>query len=469
MMMNNSLYQGQNILLVSPPVYDYRLDWSKWHQPTGLLQLGRFLLQKHKDVRLIDCLHTERGKHLPRHKIGTQEIEGYTLQKWHFGQPLERIKSRIKGLSAQEWTPDTVFVTCMNSVWWESARDTIKLLKELLPQAKIILGGTYPVVEPEHAVQYSGAHEVVTSNIPEVARLAPDLSLYEEIPYSAGIYFYTCPGIHKPADKLRPRSPNKIVKEIRDKAQLGVREFVFFDEEIQLRDRDAFGELLDEIATADLDVHFVLAGNASPHVIDRSLARKLHRARVTQVYLRCDLQPSLSENPYITPLEEYERCTDALVNAGGFKWREDGLAAMLVAGLPFEDLEAISEKLVRLAHIVGSAILVPFQYVPSLHRGPRFDRALSQNGSFSPEKFNSKLFLLARLSGKSFEEYWELTRLAALLNSRYRSRTFDFLGQGLTAKMFRESIRTEGWNPFREQVGVNPFLEVLPVSVTEGN
>jgi hypothetical protein len=357
----------------------------------------------------------------------------------------------------------------MNSVWWESARDTIKLLKELLPQAKIILGGTYPVVEPEHAVQYSGAHEVVTSNIPEVARLAPDLSLYEETPYSTGIYFYTYPGIHKPADKLRPRSPNKIIKEIRDKAQLGVREFVFFDEEIRPSDCNVFGKLLDEIAVTDLDVHFVLAGNASPRLIDRSLARKLHRARVTQVYLRCDLQLGLSENPYATPLKDYERCTDALINAGGFGRREDGLAAMLVVGLPFEDLEVASERLIRLAHVVGSVLLVPFQYVPSLHRGQHFDWVLAQNGSFSPEKFNSKLFLLARLSGKSFEEYWELTRLAALLNSKYRSRTFDFLGQSLTARMFRESVRTEGWDPFREQAEVYSSLEVLPINVTEGN
>ena len=461
--------KSKRVLLINPPVYDFRLDWSKWHQPTGLLQLGRFLLQENKDVRLIDCLHTERGKHLPRHKIGTEETEGYTLHKWHFGQPLERIKSRIKGLSAEKWTPDTVFITCMNSVWWESARDTIKLLKELLPQAKIILGGTYPVVEPEHAVQYSGAHEVVTSNIPEVARLAPDLSLYEKIPYSAGVYFYTCPGIHKPADKLMPRSPIEVIKEIKDKAQLGVREFVFFDEEIRPGDRDTFGKLLDEIAAADLDVHFVLAGNASPCLIDQNLARQLGRARVTQVYLRCDLRLGLSQNPYTTSLTEYERCTDALINTGGFKQREGNLAAMLVVGIPFEDLEAAGERLIRLAHIVGSVILVPFQYVPSLHRGPYFDRALSQDGSFSPEEFNSKLFLLARLSGKSFEEYMNLTRLAALLNSKYRSKTFDFLGQSMTARMFRESIRTKSWNPFRERGEFTPSLEVLPVAMNERN
>jgi len=139
-----------------------------------------------------------------------------------------------------------------------------------------------------------------------------------------------------------------------------------------------------------------------------------------------------------------------------------------VAGLPYEDLELVSERLIRLAHIVGSVILVPFQYVPGLHTGPLFDRVLAQNGHFTPEKFNSKLYLLATLSGKKFDEYMELTRLATLLNSKYRSKTFDFIGDSLAAKMFRESIRTEGWNPFRERAKLksdetNLMLLGLPV------
>jgi hypothetical protein len=49
------------------------------------------------------------------------------------------------------------------------------------------------------------------------------------------------------------------------------------------------------------------------------------------------------------------------------------------------------------------------------------------------------------------EEHIELYRLQKLLNSRYCGKRFDFLGQGLVAHMFRESIRTESWNPFKEK------------------
>ena len=296
---------------------------------------------------------------------------------------------------------------------------------------------------------YSGADEIRVGSFPEAAKLLPDLSLYEEAPYSTGIYFYSSsPTIYSTGRTRRPRAVSKILKEIKSKADMGVREFVFFDEEIWAEDRDAFANLLDAIAKADVNAHFVLPGNISPRLITQELARKMRRAHVTQVYLRCDLFFGPDAVRYATPLSEYERCIHALVEKGGFEPQEGTVAAMLVAGFPYEDLDAVSERLIQLAHIVGSVMLVPFQYVPGLHTGQQFTRALSQNGHFSPDQFNSKIFPLARFSGKKLEDYLELTRLAALLNSKYRSKTFDFLGDGLAAKMFRESIRTEGWNPF---------------------
>jgi hypothetical protein len=49
------------------------------------------------------------------------------------------------------------------------------------------------------------------------------------------------------------------------------------------------------------------------------------------------------------------------------------------------------------------------------------------------------------------ENHVELHRLQSLLNSRYHGRRFNFLGDSLTARLFRESIRTEGWNPFKDR------------------
>ena len=145
---------------------------------------------------------------------------------------------------------------------------------------------------------------------------------------------------------------------------------------------------------------------------------------------------------------EYDRCARVLADKGEFPPRSGAVAAMLVVGLPFEDLTEVSERLVRLAHVVGSVLLVPFQFVPALHTQAIFRRVRSLNGHLEFDDFNSKLFPLARLSGQPLEEYLELVRLAALVNSKYRSKTFDFLGDGMAARLLRESVRGQRWNPF---------------------
>lgn len=458
-----SLVIGGRVLLVSPPVYDYRLDWFRWHHPTGLLQIATLLNSKQKDIRLVDCLYTKQRARLPRLKISTEELEGYKFNRWHLGLSFSKLRRQIKDWLTEGWKPDTVLITGLNSVWWESTKDTVAAIRAILPEARVVLGGVYPTVQSEHAAEHSGADVVVIGSMPEAVGLPPDLSVYQSPPYSTGIFFYENPGIHTRLDStLSPRPTAEILGEILEKARGGVWEFVFFDEVLHLEHREAFGILLDEIARAEIRSHFVLAGNVSPQFITQDLAKKLRQAKVTRIFLRCNLEYELDRIRYSDPLWEYERAVQALFEHKVCRPREENLAAMLVVGLPYEDLEMVCERLIRLAHIVGSVILVPFQYVPGWHSGPLFERALGQNGSFSPEKFNSKLFPLARLSEKKLEEYIELIRLAALLNSKYRSKTFDFLGDSLAARLFRESIRTEGWNPFGQD-GKSP--EVIELTL----
>lgn len=453
-----NLIRGHRILLLSPPIYDYRLDWPQWHLPIGLLQVATWLRKRGKEVRLIDCLAFPRGNRVPRSKLGTEVIEGYQIHKWHFGLGYEQLRIGLETLVADNWIPHSVFITTLNSAWWESARDSIRCIRECLPKTKIILGGAYPSLFPEHAARLSRADAIVVGAVPEVARLSPDLTLYDPQRYSTGLHFYPS----APTYKSRRRSTKTLLREIQQGSQAGVREFVFFDEEIKASDRDVFGDLLGRIARLQTDAHFVLPGNILPDLVTRGLARKLQRAHVTQVYLRCAVDVGLDKPTYTTSLDQYKRCIEALVEAGDYEPRAGNIAAMLVIGLPYEDLDVVSERLIQLAHIAGSVILVPFQYVPGLHSGPLFTRALTQNGRLAPEKLSSRLFTIARLSGKTLEDYMELTRLAALVNSKYRSKTFDFLGEGLAARLLRESLRTHGWNPFPNQSAEDATSDTLP-------
>ena len=144
---------------------------------------------------------------------------------------------------------------------------------------------------------------------------------------------------------------------------------------------------------------------------------------------------------------------------------------MLAIGVPFEDLRTVTKRAISLSHIVRSVIPVPFQYVPSICKSftfgsdelPRGNKRIEKHITEylnSPEKLNGKIYPFAELSGYNFEEYMELTRLTALLNSKYRGTTFDFLGDSFTAKKFRESVRTKGWDPFKEK----NKAEIIPLN-----
>ncbi|HYT37415.1 MAG TPA: hypothetical protein VEL49_09570, partial [Ktedonobacteraceae bacterium] len=68
--------------------------------------------------------------------------------------------------------------------------------------------------------------------------------------------------------------------------------------------------------------------------------------------------------------------------------------------------------------------------------------------SLSLEYQNGKLFPFAEYNGVSYRAYHQdLLGLAAVLNAKYRSRTFDFLGDGLIPRLVRSSLVSKSWNP----------------------
>lgn len=445
------------ILMISPFVSDFRLPWAHWHQPIGLLQLSSFLKQQNIDVRLVDFLHTDK-KQIVRRKLKIIERNEYSIPLWRFGLTIKSdIESRIKKQLKKDWKPDMVFFTSLNSIWWGDVKEAIAVTREILPDTPIYLGGVYPTHEPDHARKFSGANFIVTGHIPEITQYPLDFSLYQSAPKSTGIYFY----YEDQKGKLTPRPLDQILDEIKTNMQAGVLEFAFFDNEIKLEDRSVFIELLDLIVKKKVKTKFVLLGNISASSVDKKLAIKMKKAGVRKIYLKCNLNFN-QKDYFIDLLEDYKTCMHHLIYDAGYKLGIDDIAAMLVVGVPFEDLRTVTKRVINLSHIVRSVIPVPFQYVPSLHKSFTFgsDAQLNGNNALgkhiakylnSPEKLNGKVFPFAEPSGYNFEEYMELTRLTALLNSKYRGATFDFLGKSFTAKKFRESIRTKGWDPFKDK------------------
>jgi radical SAM superfamily enzyme YgiQ (UPF0313 family) len=421
---------GAKVLLISPPVYDIRLDWSKWHQPAGLLQVGNLLRTDGQDVVFLDCLESSVRKRVERRKIGTVSVDGVDLTRWHFGWSWKAVEERLNKLSADNWKPNAIYVSCAMSFWWESTRDLVKIIRAHYPKTPIVLGGIYPSLYPDHAKRNIAGVRFDTEGIGRKARSkATDFSLYEKPPLFAGIYLY------------RSSSANKIVHEIAQKKEGGVNQFAFYDNEIPGKDPKHFENVLDLIIQRKLKIALIALGNLSPKSLTVPIIRKMKEAGYRQIFLHDDLALNKNVNG---DLSKYERGIGLLLKYGGYRPRTDDITAMVQIGVPGENLEQVTEKIIRVSHLVGSVNLVPYQ--------PTAGTAIYKQHQSYLEKIplemqNAKLYPFAKLNGLRYSDYQEVVRLATLLNSKYRSTTFDFLGNNEMADMVRRSIAEETWKP----------------------
>jgi len=82
----------------------------------------------------------------------------------------------IKGQGHPKKPPDVIYVTSLFTWAWEPVWDAVKYYKANFPSAKIILGGLYASLLPEHAA-LSGADEIHKGIVEEVEDLIPDYTL----------------------------------------------------------------------------------------------------------------------------------------------------------------------------------------------------------------------------------------------------------------------------------------------------
>src|SRR5205823_4426784 len=87
----------------------------------------------------------------------TSELPHPHRYKYEFGLSLQDVEKHLRErpmtdlLQADKiWVPDEVWITSIMTYWWESTRDTVRLVKRLFPKAKVRVGGIYPTLAPHH-------------------------------------------------------------------------------------------------------------------------------------------------------------------------------------------------------------------------------------------------------------------------------------------------------------------------------
>jgi hypothetical protein len=138
----------QRILLVEPgfPI-PYKSKNHKNFLPIGLLKIATFLMKQGIEVKLTRCY--ANGNFLADKEV-------------------------------IDFNPDEVWVTSLFTYWAEHVKNAVTYYKQLLPKAKVIVGGIYASLMPEHCRQYTGCDEVHIGVVEGAETCHPAYSLVKD-------------------------------------------------------------------------------------------------------------------------------------------------------------------------------------------------------------------------------------------------------------------------------------------------
>ena len=152
-----------HILLINPWITDFAA-YNFWIRPIGLLYIARLVRENGFQVTLIDCLdsYSKIRKYGDGNFFKTwiekpKPLESIPRYYSRYGIPEGGLKERLTSIRK----PDVVGVTSGMTYWYPGLFELIRIVKQILNDAPIILGGIYASLCYEHAVKYSGADYVL--------------------------------------------------------------------------------------------------------------------------------------------------------------------------------------------------------------------------------------------------------------------------------------------------------------------
>ena len=480
-------------LLINPAVYDTQY-WAEWSQPYGLLRIAALLKQyRYKHIDFYDFMEAspvsgdptdaECKRIVPKHRIHSDqsyaehdgvtfkarpyviEKDGQSLQlfKYHFGKSWEQFERWAKAKGLAKHPPHEIYISSVMSYWWESTRDLIARLRRLMGRKpKIIIGGIYPSIAPEHAARYTGADIVVAGEVHEANDLWTDLSVYKKKPTYAIItpsrgcpfncHYCAAKQVNGGIQKVRFRSVEDIYCEMQHKYErFGIRDFAFYADFLLIKYQENLMPLLRRIVDSKMPWRLYAPEGLDTRFLAQSqeLCDLLKASRFQKIYLpveNVDDEILLSLNRRHVKLHHVIEAVTKIERAG-FRIRHMDVNGYCLYGMPKEDIKNVVETALFVSEVIGSIIPMLFAPVPSTVLFDRHREYYKQQGWCESDGtvrdlhlINGKLYPFLHMNDGSVNDYIDLQRMMFMLNVSYRSKSFNVFGDSAVAKEFRSSI-----------------------------
>lgn len=451
--------KGKRILLVNPPVYDAQY-WSRWSQPAGLLRLSTFLKARQFSTSLIDCMEADtlgRVKKQLRTVNGLSYVERGDIRRttWHFGLDWAKFRERL----AQEQQPDQVWITSIMTYWWESTRDAVALVREAFPKTTIFVGGIYPTLDPEHALDSLGADYVVKGEIPAASDCWTDFEVYGGRVPTYAILATTrgCPWdchycaartLNGGSSKVRSRTTDDVLAEIEAKMKLGVRRFGFYEDNSLVLKGHLQG-ILEAILARGHKLDLYAPEGFETRFLTEDLLRVMKLSGFRRIHLPFEtlkMDTNLGWNRRHASTASFDRALDA-AQAAGFKTHTQDLNAFVLFGLPDESLDDIMDGILYVHNRVGSVVPMLFTPVPGTQIYRQHRSYLREEMGWNLQDLNGKFLPFLEYNQRLHRpdlrasDYLELEKLMSVLNDgKFMSRAVNLCSSGIAASAIRSAI-----------------------------
>ena len=392
----------QTLVLINPWIYDFAA-YDLWSKPLGLLSLAGYLRNCGFDIKLIDCLdiHSPAFDHpcslrpAARRKFGTgkffrqqitrpPQLKNIDRPYSRYGIPPAVFRAAVTRIPA----PACFLVTSLMSYWYPGVFEVIRILQEVRPEVPIILGGIYARLCTHHAEANSGATAVITETRPaSIIRLLaeqgfpapfertttdpfPTFDLYDGIDYICLLTSSGCPyrcrycASHFLNPAVTRRDPRQVFEEILYwHRTCGVSDFAFYDDALLVSAKTHLRVILEEVIKSNLPIRFHTPNALHVREISENMARLLKASGFRTIRLGyetsdADLHQRLDNK--VSP-GDFDRAVKNLRTAG---FSRQDIGAYILAGLPGQSLDSVSETIEIVARSGATPYLAEYSPIP---------------------------------------------------------------------------------------------------------
>lgn len=420
-----------HIILINPWIDDFAA-YDFWARPLGLLAMAGILRMHGYRITYIDCLdrfHPESTEIPGRGEFGKGHYLKTPIPKPEKLQDVPRTYSRygipevlVRKALEKSPRPDAVLVTSLMTYWYPGVFALIKMVRKIMPEVPVLLGGIYATLCHDHAQSHAGADQVLAGTgeasllhvLDHMTGLGsgreflphdldaypyPAFDLQHAIPYIPILTGRGCPfrcaycasGFLD--SQFRRRSPEHVIGEILYwHEKHSVKDFAFYDDALLVDADRHIMPILEGVVRRGISVRFHTPNALHVRPLTKEVAGLLFRAGFKTI--RLGLETALFDHREFLDSKvgprEFEQSVTHLKKAG-FTGEEMG--AYLLFGLPGQNLGDLEVSI----NIVKACGVRPVlaQYSPIPHtalwkdavRSSRYDLAsdpIFHNNSIFP-------------------------------------------------------------------------------------